>query len=176
MPLTDSECKLRRARLAQIRRFCYIMIVRMLWYNNFYVETIMPRISADLLRASIKKLERQLQAVEKRQNSIRAEAIKFLVDAQDRLGLTLADLPTATGKTRGRKTGRLMRAQKVGGATSPGSRGKKPKKSQARKKRRTVAPKYRSPDGDTWTGRGKTPRWLSALLARGRRKEEFLIS
>jgi DNA-binding protein H-NS len=31
-----------------------------------------------------------------------------------------------------------------------------------------VAPKYRDPEtGDTWTGRGKQPRWLQAKLAHG---------
>jgi DNA-binding protein H-NS len=43
-------------------------------------------------------------------------------------------------------------------------------------KRNVVAPKYQDPDsGKTWTGRGKSPSWLSAQLAAGRTKEEFLI-
>ena len=43
-------------------------------------------------------------------------------------------------------------------------------------KRNVVAPKYQDPDsGKTWTGRGKSPAWLSAQLAAGRAKEEFLI-
>ena len=28
----------------------------------------------------------------------------------------------------------------------------------------------------TWTGRGMTPKWLQALIAEGRNKDEFLIS
>ena len=43
-------------------------------------------------------------------------------------------------------------------------------------KRNTVAPKYQDPDsGKTWTGRGKSPAWLSAHLASGRNKQDFLI-
>ena len=43
-------------------------------------------------------------------------------------------------------------------------------------KRNVVAPKYQDPDsGKTWTGRGKSPAWLSAQLAAGRGKQEFLI-
>ena len=38
-----------------------------------------------------------------------------------------------------------------------------------------VAPKYRGPGGETWAGRGATPRWLSALLKEGHSIEEFLI-
>lgn len=40
-----------------------------------------------------------------------------------------------------------------------------------------VAPKYRNPanPGETWSGRGRAPRWLSALLAKGKKIEQFLI-
>ena len=43
-------------------------------------------------------------------------------------------------------------------------------------KRNVVAPKYQDPEsGKTWTGRGKSPAWLSAQLSAGRDKQEFLI-
>ncbi|NDP63251.1 H-NS histone family protein [Polaromonas sp.] len=43
-------------------------------------------------------------------------------------------------------------------------------------KRNVVAPKYQDPSsGKTWTGRGKSPAWLSAQIASGREKQEFLI-
>jgi hypothetical protein len=42
-------------------------------------------------------------------------------------------------------------------------------------KGRTVAPKYRGPNGETWAGRGVIPRWLSALIKSGHSVEEFLI-
>ena len=40
-----------------------------------------------------------------------------------------------------------------------------------------VAPKYRNPANtkETWSGRGKQPRWLAALTAKGKKVEEFLI-
>ena len=40
-----------------------------------------------------------------------------------------------------------------------------------------VAPKYRNPENpkETWTGRGKQPRWLAAYTAKGRDLGEFLI-
>jgi DNA-binding protein H-NS len=37
------------------------------------------------------------------------------------------------------------------------------------------AAKYRGPNGEEWLGRGRTPRWLAALEAEGRGREEFLI-
>ncbi|GAA5070661.1 H-NS family nucleoid-associated regulatory protein [Lysobacter panacisoli] len=40
-----------------------------------------------------------------------------------------------------------------------------------------VAPKYRNPanPSETWAGRGKQPRWLSAYTNAGRKLEDFLI-
>lgn len=40
-----------------------------------------------------------------------------------------------------------------------------------------VAPKYRNPANtkETWTGRGKQPRWLAAYVASGKQPEDFLI-
>jgi DNA-binding protein H-NS len=44
-------------------------------------------------------------------------------------------------------------------------------------KGRTVAAKYANPDDptETWTGRGRKPRWLAAKLKGGERIEKFLI-
>lgn len=56
----------------------------------------------------------------------------------------------------------------------------KPGTSQTRAKRpgapKTVAPKYRHPEsGETWSGRGKPPRWLAAAEAAGADRTSFLI-
>ena len=40
---------------------------------------------------------------------------------------------------------------------------------------RKVPPKYRSPLGETWAGRGAKPRWLVAAIQRGKRLDDFLI-
>jgi DNA-binding protein H-NS len=43
-------------------------------------------------------------------------------------------------------------------------------------KGRKVAAKYRSAEGETWAGRGATPRWLvAAMKATGKKREDFLI-
>ena len=39
-----------------------------------------------------------------------------------------------------------------------------------------VAVKYRNAaTGETWTGRGKMPRWLAAEVAKGRTKDQFAV-
>lgn len=54
------------------------------------------------------------------------------------------------------------------------SRGGKSPKSGTRK---PVAPRYRNPDNqaETWTGRGKQPRWLAAKISTGASLDSFLI-
>jgi DNA-binding protein H-NS len=42
-------------------------------------------------------------------------------------------------------------------------------------KGRKVPPKYRSPSGETWAGRGAKPTWLVAAIKGGRKLEDFLI-
>jgi len=41
----------------------------------------------------------------------------------------------------------------------------------------TVKPKYRNPadESQTWTGRGKRPRWFQAALTGGKKESDFLI-
>ena len=60
-----------------------------------------------------------------------------------------------------------------GGAAAPASRAPRGTAKKARK----VAPKYRNPDNpeETWTGRGKQPRWLAAKTSEGKSVEDFLI-
>jgi DNA-binding protein H-NS len=38
-----------------------------------------------------------------------------------------------------------------------------------------VPPKYRSPSGETWAGRGVKPRWMVEALKKGKKMESFLI-
>ena len=48
---------------------------------------------------------------------------------------------------------------------------------QERRKYPKVFPRYRNPDNhsETWSGRGKQPRWLAAALTKGHVIEEFKI-
>ncbi len=52
-----------------------------------------------------------------------------------------------------------------------GRRARKPRDDIGAKR----AAKYRGPNGEEWSGRGRTPNWLAALEAEGRGREEFLI-
>ncbi|MFB2539522.1 MULTISPECIES: H-NS family nucleoid-associated regulatory protein [unclassified Acinetobacter] len=56
-----------------------------------------------------------------------------------------------------------------------GRKGKK--KSAGKENKAPVEPKYRNPANasETWTGRGKQPRWLATAIAGGKKLEDFLI-
>ena len=61
--------------------------------------------------------------------------------------------------------------------------GEDPKQSYAssgkpRRKYPRVFPKYRNPQmpHETWSGRGKQPRWLAAAIKTGRKMQDFVIS
>src|SRR6516165_2026162 len=56
----------------------------------------------------------------------------------------------------------------VGGARVVGSRG-------SVLKGRKVPPKYSSPSGEAWAGRGARPRWLVAAIKGGKKVDDFLI-
>lgn len=38
-----------------------------------------------------------------------------------------------------------------------------------------VPVKYRGPNGETWSGRGRTPTWLSALEDQGKSRDQFKV-
>ncbi|ODU05149.1 MAG: hypothetical protein ABS89_02370 [Thiobacillus sp. SCN 63-1177] len=42
--------------------------------------------------------------------------------------------------------------------------------------RAAVAAKYRNPaTGESWSGRGRAPKWLADEMAKGRARDEFLV-
>ena len=61
-------------------------------------------------------------------------------------------------------------------ASLQGTAKKVPKSTKVSSKRKEVlAPKFSGPNGEAWTGRGLTPRWLTALIAQGHKKEDFAV-
>jgi DNA-binding protein H-NS len=74
-----------------------------------------------------------------------------------------------------RRLAQLNRAEQIGeaGTSSAEPRIDRPQ----RRKYPKVLPKYFNPSapGETWSGRGKHPRWLVAALQSGHKLEDFLI-
>ncbi|MEO8672645.1 MAG: H-NS histone family protein [Tahibacter sp.] len=111
-----------------------------------------------------KQLSELLARVEQRQKSIDSERIEkvrkkvaTMVKAE---GLTLEELFGKVRKTRG-----------------PGRpKGKSAAKAKTKAKR-PLPPKFRNPAAptETWSGRGKRPRWYVAAVAAGKKDKDLLI-
>ncbi len=118
--------------------------------------------SIDLNTLSAKELESLISKAKKRKTTLNKR--KPVTQVRKKL--------TQQAKTEGYTIAELFGA---GATTTRAPRGTARK---ARKSLGKVAPKYRDPaDPDnTWTGRGKQPRWLAAYTATGRGVNEFLIN
>jgi DNA-binding protein H-NS len=78
---------------------------------------------------------------------------------------------------RGNETSPAAHAAKSSNAKSSNAKSSNAKSSTERRPYPAVVPKYRNPErpSETWAGRGKTPRWLTAHLKSGRRIDDFRI-
>jgi DNA-binding protein H-NS len=111
------------------------------------------------LQSQIEKLQKQASEIRSKEFDATVAEILQLMNAY---GITLKDLQAPKSKT---KAGRPAK-----------SVGAKPVKIKKEKKEKSaVAAKYKGPNGETWSGRGLTPKWLASLIASGQSKESFLI-
>ena len=113
-------------------------------------------------------IQSQIEKLQKQANEIKAKdfqsTVQEILVKMQAFGITVKDLQTAKPA----KSGKAVRS-KAKSVTD-----KAPK---ATKKSSTpVAAKYRGPNGETWSGRGLTPKWLAALIAQGQSKEAFAIN
>lgn len=113
------------------------------------------------IQNQIEKLQRQASEIKTREFDKTVQEIREKMQA---FGITIKDLQAASSKSRkGKaKTASAVRGKKGGTRSSQAGT--------------VVAAKYRGPNGETWSGRGLTPKWLSALLEQGRAKDDFLIT
>ena len=80
------------------------------------------------------------------------------------------DIGAVLGRKADELKGQLSRLTGGGDVVRNGRK----KKGRATKGRK-VAPKYRDSEGNTWAGRGAQPRWLTAAIKSGKKREDFLI-
>lgn len=96
-------------------------------------------------------IQNQIAALQKQADDIKAQEFdKTVADILEKMaafGITLRDLESVKGRTRK--------------AAAPVTK--------------HAAAKFSGPNGETWSGRGLMPRWLSALVAQGHSREEYAI-
>lgn len=118
----------------------------------------------DSYSAQQAKIEREIGKLQKKAEALQARrrspVIDSIVASMTEYDISLEELTQALKKRR--PTAAAKKAQKTASANKP---------------TRVVSPKYRHPTtGETWTGRGKLPRWLSQAEAEGATRESFLIN
>ena len=110
------------------------------------------------------EIQSQIEKLQKQASQIKAKEFdKTVVEIRQKMaafGITVKDLqPAKSGKTMVVPVSK----KRVGVAAKKGST-------------TPVAAKYRGAEGQTWSGRGLTPRWMTTLIEQGKKKEDFLIT
>jgi len=121
--------------------------------------------SIDLNRLSAKELQSLINEAKKRKTTLAKRKPIAAVRSK------LTRLATAEG---------YSIAELFGGAaanSSPRAAKSSTRTTTKGRKLGKVEPKYRNPanGAETWSGRGKQPKWLAALTEQGRKPEEFAI-
>ena len=115
-------------------------------------------------------IQSQIEKLQKQASEIKAKefhgTVQDILAKMQAFGITVKDLQVAKlGKSAKGGRGRaVVKVKAVKAAKSPKKAGV------------PVAAKYRGPNGETWSGRGLTPKWLTTLVAAGQAKESFLIA
>jgi DNA-binding protein H-NS len=119
----------------------------------------MPKLSIETIKGRIADLQKKLAAAE----NTKVPAIKKVKALMKKLGVTVQDLSGSSETS--------VIAERRRGRPRKTTTDKNPKAGTVRK----VAVKYRDEKGNTWTGRGKTPRWLTEAEKSGKSRETFKI-
>lgn len=123
----------------------------------------MPRRpSLEAIRRKISELQAKARELEQKPGL--AEVLKLMRKNK----IELSDIKSALGSSDGSPR-KGVRAQKK---TSPRKVSTKSSKSIKGKK---VPVKYRDQSGNSWSGRGMTPKWLKEAEKNGRKREQFLV-
>ena len=118
----------------------------------------MPRLSADALKSRIAVLQKQLADTERN----KAPAVRKVTTLMKKLRVTIADLAEAPAANTAKGNKRRGRPKNVADGIQ---------KTAAK-----VPVKYRDKHDNTWTGRGKTPKWIVEAETAGKSRGEFRVA
>lgn len=135
--------------------------------NSFSMSQLEALIAQATKRKTTLKKRKPLAAVRSKLTAVAQAEGYTLEELFGGKAPAAAAAPAAVAAAKpGRKPGR--KAAKKTAAT---------KRAAPARKIGKIPPKFRNPANptETWTGRGKQPRWLAAYTSKGRKPEEFLI-
>lgn len=112
---------------------------------------------------TLAQIQKQIEQLQRQAEEIRSKEVKQVIARiqeairhYNLLPEELFDMPKR-GRKAAEKPARKVAVKRAKGAVS------------------SVKPKYRDEAGNTWSGRGRQPRWLAAAVAAGKKAEDFLI-
>lgn len=108
------------------------------------------------IQSQINALQKQATEIKMRDFDSTVNEIRTMMQL---FGITFKDITALPRKQKKTKEG----AEVVKSKPAPSTTGK------------TLEPKYRGPEGQAWSGRGLTPKWLATLMNLGAKREDFLI-
>lgn len=124
----------------------------------------MARHSYESIQSEIARLQGLAKRLEKQREKTKTRARRKVFALMKKLGITVSDLMGAASRGISGGNGKTLKKLLT------------KKAAKSRKRRAKVPVKYKGPKaGQRWTGRGRTPRWMAAFLAEGKKKEDFLI-
>ena len=113
------------------------------------------------------ELQTQIELLQKQATELKVRDFdKTVLDIREKMavfGITVKDIQTVK---RGPKSGKVKKEPTA--KTTPVAGAKKVAA-------KTVAAKFRGPNGETWSGRGLSPRWLALLVEQGASRDDFAI-
>ena len=129
------------------------------------------------MKKSYKQLMNDIAQMTATANKIRKEEIAHVKkDIQSKMAeyqLSLHDLGAAGVAANASARKSISDSKATAGKTKAA---KTPAKSAGKDKRSVVKPKYKhAKSGATWSGRGKTPRWMADEIKAGKKRDSFLI-
>ena len=122
-----------------------------------------------MMVSSLRSIEDQLEQMEFQANELRRKTEELRAQHSsliiDRIKKVVADLQIAPQQIYGQLD---VASWKSFDARSSGEE-------RTVRRRAPAAPKYQDAHGNTWSGRGKRPRWFDAALRSGKTPEDLLI-
>ena len=116
------------------------------------------------VKKSLSQVTAQIEKLQKEAEAIKAKELDGVIarikEAIQHYGLTAADLGL-----------KRSRSAKSGTARKTAAKRARPEKSR----KGTGVIKFRSADGQTWTGHGRAPNWFKAALAAGATRESLAV-
>jgi DNA-binding protein H-NS len=116
----------------------------------------MPKQSIRTIQEQIKKLQAKAEALKAKTKKPTIASIVKMMRTND---ISIAEVQAALGKN-----------------LEPSRGGSKSVRAKPAKSTKPVAIKYKNPEtNETWTGRGRTPRWIAEAEAAGKDRQQFAV-